>query len=363
MNMLGVNMTSNLGIGPQIDFVKGKIKTLRYILRTFGQILRSEKIQSTMTKSYIIGTFNHAGSYIQSWDIVDYNALQKSINKTLSNESVRAIAKEIDDGTMKDTKIINLINRSFRFRDEMQNNDYIYFKQLILPQWLIMQRHNLMSIENNHRCIKMTRFTKLLKTGRPVAEFEELMKYLTDNLNSIRRNIRPGANYPYFRRILGNEFAKDVDLLLTTAPAIWIEEFLTLEQQIKFKMMTDPHATNFMKTLYKTRCQHEEDNNYYCSNCGRSNSCYRKSIIKHKITEINDIMDQSHEWYDRRVLIFKNGQWFNTKDENLDDLGPDDIAVINWDKPEERYTTLEKLGLGVNAHLQAVINKLHGLGK
>ena len=188
----------------------------------------------------------------------------------------------------------------------------------------------------------MTRLAKLLKTGRPVSEFQELLEYMTDNLGSIRRNIRPGANYPYFRRILGNEFAKDVNLLLTTAPSIWIEEFLTLEQKVKFKLMTDPHATNFIKTFYKIRCQHEESNNYYCHNCGRSNSCYRKSIIKHRITELNDIMEKSHEWYDRRVMILKNGQWFNTKDENLEDLGPDDVAVINWDQPEERYVTLER---------------------
>lgn len=93
--------------------------------------------------------------------------------------------------------------------------------------------------------------------------------------------------------------------------------------------------------------------------CGKPNSCYRKELVKQKLINLEDISKKAHEWHDKHVMIFKDGQWYNTKDENLKDLGPDDVAVNNWNRPEERYTTLERLGLHTNAHLQAVIDRLH----
>ena len=181
----------------------------------------------------------------------------------------------------------------------------------------------------------MSRFVKLIKTARPTAEYEELMKYMTDNLRNIRRNIRPGANFPYFHEVKPNERGVDLALVKTTAPSIWIHEFLQLDQTVKYQLLTDIHASNFVKVYYKERCQHEEKNNFCCESCNKANSCYRKSIIKHKIIDLQDTVKKAHEWYGKNVIIIKDGEFFNSNDDNVEDLGPEDIAVINWNKPEE----------------------------
>ena len=117
-----------------------------------------------------------------------------------------------------------------------------------------------------------------------------------------------------------------------------------------------------MKELYNKRCHHREDGKTGCDNCEKIHACYRTGIIRQKFIDLKALEDASHEWYDKNIRILKDGQWYNTVEDELETLQPEDIIVVDWNTPEERYLLAEKLGLQLNACLQEAMTKLHGLG-
>ena len=112
MNMLGIRMTSTLNTGPQVHYVKQKVKAVRYILRTFGRIAKSEQTQATIVKSFVVGSFNHGSAYLQAWKNEEYNSFQRGINGTLNFRSGKILKKELENGLITDRTIKSAVERS-----------------------------------------------------------------------------------------------------------------------------------------------------------------------------------------------------------------------------------------------------------
>ena len=362
MNMLGIRMKHDLSIGPQILHIKQKVKTVRYIIYTFGTTVRCEKSNSVIMRSFVHGLFNHGAAYLPVWDPEDYKEVQKSVNAALSKLSGFLVKKEYLEGKITDGKEKAAIRRAIA-RYSAIKDKYHYFNKITVPQWLLLRRHNLMSIENLHRYSWTSRMTKLLKTGRPKKEYDELCKYMIDNLRNVTRRVRETANYPYFKIILNeDENIADNQMILETAPSIWIQEFLKLDSEVRLQIMTSRFASRFVKEFYNKRCQHREENNTRCDNCERVHTCYRNTIIKQKLVDLKALEETSHEWYQKNIRILKDGNWYNTVEDELEILQADDIVAIDWDTPNERYVFAEKLGLELNACLQEALKKLRTLG-
>ena len=226
-----------------------------------------------------------------------------------------------------------------------------------------MKRNKMMSVQNIHRSNWMGRMIKLLKTGRPPAEYEVLTKHMVANLRHMKRKIRLGTNYPYFNMILTEDKPKLAAKIRKTAPSIWIEEFLKLPQDLRYKIMTERTGSKIIKDYYKNRCQHNEGDNMICENCNRAHSCYKSNIVKQKIIEIDELVKESHEWYGKKIRIMRDGQWMNSDEREFEDLTEDDLIVIDWDLPSERYLLVEKLGLEINTALKETLEVLHTINK
>ena len=77
------------------------------------------------------------------------------------------------------------------------------------------------------------------------------------------------------------------------------------------------------------------------------------------VVEIEDLIEKSHEWYNKEIRILKDGEWINSNENEINELGDEDLVVIDWNLPSERYLLVEKLGLDINIALRSAVEKLH----
>ena len=355
-NMLGVRLDKNLSVKPQVQFIKNKVKGLRHLVGTFGQVVKSEKTQGTLAKSYVVGTFNHASQYIDKWTVFDYSSLQSSLNRVLTRRTGYLMQKELNLGQITDRVIKRETEKAIQRRNQIKSK-YPLYNIINIPQWILLDRNRMTSIENVHRMNWITRFTKLLKTARPETEYEELMKYITDNFSRARRAQRSNTRFPYFTDILAEDRLNDQKMLKITAPSIWIKEFAKLPEHIKVTMMTNRFAVNIVKEFYKTRCQHQEKRNEICSGCQNSTFNYKDSNAEQQL-EIWQTRESSKRDFIKKITIFNGESWMMVHEDQLDELNENDIIAIDWGNPNERQGTFEMLGLDINAEIEELVRKI-----
>ena len=356
MNMLGVRMDKNLSVDPQVQYIKNKIRGLRHLIGTFGQSVRDEKTQGTLAKSYVIGTFNHGSQYINKWCVSKYNSFQSSLNKALTRKTGYIMQKEMLDNKIENKTILKEVKLAIQRKDKIKEKYYLY-NIINIPQWILLDRHKMSSVENIHRMNWITRMTKLIKTARPETEFEELMKHLTDNFRQARRSQRSSSRFPYFKETLGEDQVMDRKMLKNTAPSIWIREFLKLPEDLKISIMSDRLAVERVKTFYKNRCQHHEKKGELCSGCNQSTLTYRDTQIEIKINEWQNRDEQEME-YINKLTIYDGENWILADEELLEDLNEDNLVAIDWGNPSERINTLEGLGLSINTELKELLEHI-----
>ena len=355
-NMLGVRLDKNVSVKPQVQFIKNKVVSLRHLVGTFNQMIKSEVHQGTLAKSYVIGTFNHASQYIEKWSVTDYSSLQSSLNRVLTRRTGRNLQKELRANQIENPVVKREVEIAIARRNRIKSK-YPLYNIICIPQWILMARNKMTSIENVHRMNWMTRFTKLIKTARPEPEFNELMKYITDNFRRARRAQRTSTRFPYFESILAEDRLNDQRMLKNTAPSIWIDEFGKLPENLKITIMTDRFAVNRVKEFYKSRCQHQEKRNEMCPGCGRSTLEYRNNQLEEQVEEWQ-LTGSTREEYLARVAIFDGENWVLSHEDQLQEMNEDNIVAINWGNDEERQGTLEMLGLGINSNIAELIRTL-----
>ena len=356
MNMLGVRLDQNLSVNPQIQYVKNKIRGLRHLIGTFGQVAKNEKTQGTLAKSYVIGTFNHGSQYIDRWNVARYNSFQASLNKALTRRTGYTMQQEMLDNKIENKIILKEVNKAIARKNKIKEKYFLY-NIISIPQWILLDRHNMSSIENVHRMNWITRMTKLIKTARSEDEFEDLMKYLTDNFRQARRSQRSNVRFPYFNDTLGEDQVKDKKMLKATAPSIWLREFTKLPEELKISIMKDRLAVEKVKNYYKSRCQHQERQSEQCSGCNKSTLEYRDNQMEIQVMEWQN-RDENELEYINKLTIYDGENWILANEDMLDDLNDDNLVAINWGNPLERISTLKGLGLNINSEFKDLLEHI-----
>ena len=118
-----------------------------------------------------------------------------------------------------------------------------------------------------------------------------------------------------------------------------------LDQNLQNTIMNDRYAVKAVKEFYKERCQHQEKTEMQCENCKQSTFDYKKDVITATLESVFHRKLELQEKFEKRIVIMKDGEWHHCHDESLSNLGEDDIVVINWRDPSERYGVLRTLGL------------------
>ena len=359
-NLLGIELDNQLDIGPQIKEVIKKVRSLRYLLRTFGKLYKTENAQTIFANAYVVGSFNHGSQYMPEWTLDQYIALQSQINKSLNYRTSRILQFINNSGNWTDELERNATVRAIqRLRQQQQN--YPWMKEITIPQWLLLRRHKMTSIQNIHRTNWMTRMVRLLRTARPEIEYQDLMKYLTESAKLIRRNIRLGTRFPYFRAtLMMDKHAKDKPLLNKTTPTIWLREFSQIPQEMRMIMMTDKCAVTHVQTHYKERCQHAEDTNETCEGCNQIRSNYRKGRVKFMLKSAQEIAENRNDILRKSIMIWDGQQWQNVHEAEEGVDNQDDVICIFWNDPHQRMQTLRQMGLMRNTELERLINRIHG---
>ena len=294
------------------------------------------------------------------WTLDQYNALQGPINKSLNYRTSRILQYVGNSGEWTDDAERIATTRAIRRLREQQQK-YPWMREITIPQWLLLRRHKMTSIQNVHRTNWMTRMVRLLRTARPVVEYKDLIKYLTESAKLIRRNIRIGSRFPYFRATLAmDKNAKDKTLLNKTTPTIWLREFSQIPQEMRRIMMTDKCAITHVQTYYKERCQHAEDTNETCEGCNQTRSDYRKGRVKFVLREAHEIAEKRNEILRKSIMIWNGNEWVNVHEAEEGIHDQDDVVCIFWNDPHLRMQTLRQLGLTRNVELERLVNRIHG---
>ena len=166
----------------------------------------------------------------------------------------------------------NVIRRELLIRDEIRQ-EYQHYNNVNLPQWLLLKRARVLSVQNNLRKNQMFRLGTVIKKARPVFEFNEVIDYATNRFYDESLN-RVSASYPYFRSYLPNEKRHRRKILDRSVPYIWFKELKKLPSNLK-RMIKDDNFVNATKRFYHKRCQHSENDTKLCEACQSPKNGYR----------------------------------------------------------------------------------------
>ena len=171
--------------------------------------------------------------------------------------------------TLNDQEM-QVVKNQILWRDRKRVSDgNSHFNKLNLPQGLLLKRLNMLNIQNLHKLAMLNRMHKLLRTQRPVEEFNIIHKYLNsrflEGVGPAYREIRPGANFPYFKYNIEHEnyvIAK----LETCVPKIWFDEYHTISRDLR-KMLIQKGFVKHIKRDLHARCQHKILDTEECALC------------------------------------------------------------------------------------------------
>ena len=152
--------------------------------------------------SHLFGRFNHGAAHMGKWSDRDYSALQSKIVYHLKNRLSFDMLKL--EQKRKNYFVLNEEESSdwdaiehcvAKYNQKMEEKEPIRY--VPLPQWFLLERACLLTIEHNHMLLKLKKLAKLANCCRPKSEHRELVLYMT-NTNGNRRD---KADYEYFRPI------------------------------------------------------------------------------------------------------------------------------------------------------------------
>ena len=358
-NLLGIELDNKFGIKRQIEEIIKKCKPLKYLLKTFCKMYKTENAQTVFANAYVIGSFNHGSQYLPEWTLEQYEKLQNNINKALNFRTSRILQSKAITDEFEDEKERRATHRIVRNLTNLQIK-YPWIRDVSVPQWLLLRRHKMTSVQNTHRLNWMTRMIKLLRTARPEVEYRDMMNYLTESARRIRRNIRNGVRFPYFQTMLHNDMRNSRAIIKDTTPTIWLREFGQMPQEMRRICMTDECASEHIITFYKNRCQHAENTDVICEGCDQSQSNYRLGRVKYSFREMNEIAEERSEWLRKSVMIWNGTEWINAFENEEGVHDNDDVICIIWNDPHSRMQTLRQLGLTRNTELEDLVNRIHG---
>ena len=185
-----------------------------------------------------------------------------------------------------------------------------------LPNWYLMREAGLLTLENNHKLLKLKKLGKLALMARPISEFRELVKYSTQSLTSNRRST---GNYNYFRPILRKDeilTGHNKRLVQSTAPQIWIEEFETLNISFRQKIGSKSFI-NSVTAYKKSECQHNTAAYGICNKCGN---------VRREEMAINEPIDRWIGSQEETILVLRD-ESLNLERITPLDLRENDIQV------------------------------------
>ena len=208
---------------------------------------------------------------------------QKRIQRLQEN-----ITKFDTNGARLQETEIEMVKKAIFERDEIRK-DHPHYNKIRLPQWMILNKIGLPSIENNVRKNQMMTFGRIITKARPIHEFNEVIEFATDRF--IRGDGRAVANYPYFKSTLRRDKKANKKLLKRSTPEIWFYEFNRHSNAMK-KAIKEPGYVNRIKKFYENRCHHTENTTKKCFNCNQPENDYR---INYSLGTIRAILDTQSE--------------------------------------------------------------------
>ena len=184
---------------------------------------------------------------------------------------------------------MKVIEKQVKWRDRMRIKDR-KFNKLNLPQGLILKRLGILSIQNLHRLAMLTRMNKLLRTQRPIEEFNIIYKYLNSRFDQedgiAHRNIRSGVNFPHFRYGIEHENYV-IKKLENCVPKTWFDQYHMISRELRH-IILNKEFPKIMKNEMYMRCQHKENDNETCNNCGETTSSSRPSRARSFLQDLNE---------------------------------------------------------------------------
>ena len=175
--------------------------------------------------SFVYGIFNYGAAYFSVLSKNKYQQLQTVVNNTARHFL----------GFLKQTKSLHI------------------------PQYKLMRYINIMSINNLHAFLKLSRLNKILHTGKPQLEFSRLVNAL-----------QYPKGYTRNKTISFNPFDKEIitdPALENTFPYNSYKLFNRLPKFIKCFIGTNKFK-QLIKSFFTDRCQHRINSRLLCTNCG-----------------------------------------------------------------------------------------------
>ena len=179
----------------------------------------------------------------------------------------------------------NVMKNALLERDRIRVS-YPHYNNVNLPQWLLLKRARILSVQNNLRKNQMFRLGQVIKKARPVFEFNQVIEFATRRFYEDDRN-RLSANYPYFRFYLPSEKKHRHAILNKSTPYIWFKELQRLPMALR-SMTKNEKFINTMKKFYHKRCQHAENEKKICLKCRKPKDNYRLTENQQLINDIAD---------------------------------------------------------------------------
>ena len=294
-----------LDIHPVNEYHKLQVKVNRMLKSKIvkNTIIDFCKRKGLITEDMNVETiFEARGKKLYELDIADLTVLIQYVEREadiedIGNELLPQLERQIQNLYNRKEKINDdmtdleesVINRELLKRDDVRK-DHPQYNNVNLPQWLILKRARILSVQNNLRKNQMYRLGTVIKKARPIFEFEEVINYATTRFYDDSMNRRT-ANYPYFRAYLPTEKNHRKKILDKSVPYIWFRELRKLPASLRWEIKDD----NFVektKKYYHERCQHSENETKLCEACQQPKNGYRltdNQILTRNIQEFENI--------------------------------------------------------------------------
>ena len=236
MNVLGVELNKNIYFEDHFDHIARIVKHKIKNIIPFSHF-SSLEFCSTLIKGFCHGKFRHALSYIPIQPSKEYNKIN--------------------------TPIFQFLRRKCATYNELKNESF-----LRLSQAVVFERSKITSLLNIHRLAGLQRLNKIFLTLEPKWELESCLKLMTKKTLEKWESNRTGIEFIKISQIEKSE--------QNTAPAIWVKEFNNLPKDLRNLIGTVKFEI-LCKKYFKSRCQHQENNNLQCKNCRQSTKRYEKN--------------------------------------------------------------------------------------
>ena len=312
LKILGIYFDSTFSKKVHIQHLQNNIPRFKHMIYNFKQFINISQLR-TIIFSLILGKINHTLAYQEEWEYSHYFKLQSLINTLANNTVNRIIISQYNQGRIKCLMTKRAIIRAFNRKQELNENGNYFISKIRLPQWLLLRSLNLPSIVNFHRLMLLQKIGKLLVTGRPKHEYNDVVQLLLASKSTYR-----ACRTVYtFKAYLDEDKRGKLGRIRENAPYCWIREVNKLTNAVKILLGKRSFLTTTKRDYYE-RCQHSEGRFLLCDFCGEPKNIYQKSGFLGLNLEDLENCEKDNE------LFFKyhNGEWVES-----DDIGPKDISV------------------------------------